>query len=162
MTSRSNTPTDIDTLQALLPAADARLKAQSQTLLDHDAIIERKEDRIIRLEKLLADFKRALYGAKSKKGHTDQYHLALEEIETAMAVVHAEDEATDPPKTVTSKSRVGRGVLPKHLPHVEQVIEPDDVTCGCGAERHIIGEDASELRDIAVTFGQKRVGFVLL
>jgi transposase len=47
-------------LQALLAAAVARLEAQSRTLLDQDGIIERKEDRIIRLEKPLADFKRAL------------------------------------------------------------------------------------------------------
>jgi hypothetical protein len=31
------------------------------------ASLNTKEDRIIRLEKLLADFKRALYGAKSKE-----------------------------------------------------------------------------------------------
>ncbi len=90
-------------------------------MMAQDGIIERKEDRIIRLEKLLADFKRALYGATSEKGHllpdsrllanderTDQYHLALEDIETAMAVVHAEDEALDPPKVANaSKSCAG-------------------------------------------------------
>ena len=148
MTSRSDLPTDVATLQALLIAADARQSAQSQSILDRDGIIERKEDRIVRLEKLLADFKRALYGAKSEKANPDQYHLALEDIETAMAVVHAEDEAIDPPKTAASKSRVGRGFLPKHLPRVEEVIAPEDVTCGCGAERHIIGEDVSERLDI--------------
>ena len=63
------------------------------------------------MEKLLADFKRALYGAKPEKSHPDQYHLALEEIETAMAVVHAEDEAIDSPKTAgATKPPVGRGV----------------------------------------------------
>ena len=148
MTSRSDLPTDVARLQALLAAADARLSAQSQSLLDRDGIIERKEDRIVRLEKLLADFKRALYGAKSEKANPDQYHLALEDIETAMAVVHAEDEAIDPPKTAASKSRVSRGVLPKHLPRVEKVIAPEDVTCGCGAMRHIIREDVSERLDI--------------
>ena len=148
MTSRSDLPTDVATLQALLIAADARLSAQYQSLLDRDGIIERKEDRIIRLEKLLADFKRALYGTKSEKANPDQYHLALEDIETAMAVVHAEDEAIDPPKAAASKSRAVRGVLPKHLPRVEEVIAPEDVTCGCGAERHIIGEDISERLDI--------------
>ena len=122
--------------------------ASQAKMMAQDGIIERKEDRIIRLEKLLADFKRALYGAKSEKGHPDQYHLALEDIETAMAVVHAEDEAIDPPKTAgATKSPKGRGVLPKHLPRVEEVIEPD-VTCGCGAERHVIGEDVSERLDI--------------
>jgi transposase len=135
MTSSADLPTDVATLQALLIASEERNV--------------RKEDRIIRLEKLLADFKRALYGAKSEKGHPDQYHLALEDIETAMAIVHAEDEAVDPPKaTGASKPRAGRGVLPKHLPRIEEVIAPDDVTCGCGSERHIIGEDVNERLDI--------------
>jgi len=138
---------DIDALKALLITAEAQISAQSAPLTERDDIIERKEDRIIRLEKLLADFKRALYGAKSEKGHPDQYHLALEDIETAMAVVHAKDEAIDPPKTTAPKSRVGRGVLPKHLPRIEEIIAPD-VTCSCGSERHIIGEDVSERLDI--------------
>lgn len=141
MTFPADLPDDIDALKAIILASQAKM-------VDQDGIIERKEDRIIRLEKLLADFKRALYGAKSEKANPDQYHLALEDIETAMAVVHAEDEVIDPPKTATSKSRVGRGVLPKHLPRVEEVIAPEDVTCGCGAERHIIGEDISERLDI--------------
>ena len=137
----SDLPDDIDALKAIIMASQAKMSEQS-------GIIERKEDRILRLEKLLADFKRALYGAKSEKGHPDQYHLALEDIETAMAIVHAEDEAIDPPKTSgAAKSAKGRGVLPKHLPRIEEVIAPD-VTCGCGAERHIIGEDVSERLDI--------------
>lgn len=140
MTFPADLPDDIDALKAIILASQAKMA-------DQDGIIERKEDRIIRLEKLLAGFKRALYGAKSEKGHPDQYHLALEDIETAMAVVHAEDEAIDPPKTAGSKSRVGRGVLPKHLPRIEEIIAPD-LTCGCGAERHIIGEDVSERLDI--------------
>ncbi len=140
MTFPADLPDDIDALKAIILASQAKMA-------DQDGIIERKEDRIIRLEKLLADFKRALYGAKSEKANPDQYHLALEDIETAMAVVHAEDEAIDPPKTAASKSRAGRGVLPKHLPRVEELIAPDP-TCGCGAERHIIGEDVSERLDI--------------
>lgn len=149
MTSSTDLPDDIDALKALLAAAEAQISAQNATLTERDGIIERKEDRIIRLEKLLADFKRALYGAKSEKGHPDQYHLALEDIETAMAVVHAEDEAIDPPKTAgATKPPKGRGVLPKHLPRVEEVIAPDSTTCGCGAERHIIGEDVSKRLDI--------------
>ena len=104
MTSPTNLPDDIDALKAIIVASQAKM-------VDQDGIIERKEDRIIRLEKLLADFKRALYGAKPEKSHPDQYHLALEEIETAMAVVHAEDEAIDSPKTAgATKPPVGRGV----------------------------------------------------
>lgn len=141
MTFPADLPDDIDALKAIIMASQAKM-------VDQDGIIERKEDRIVRLEKLLADFKRALYDVKSEKGQPDQYHLALEDIETAMAVVHAEDEAIDPPKSATSKPRVGRGNLPKHLPRIEEVIAQDDVTCGCGAQRHIIGEDVSKQLDI--------------
>ena len=142
MTPAADLPDDIDALKAIILASQAKISEQ-------DGIIERKEDRIVRLEKLLVDFRRALYGAKSEKSHPDQYHLALEDIETAMAIVHAEDEAVDPPKTTgTPTPRAGRGVLPKHLPRIEEVIAPDDVTCGCGSARHIIGEDVSERLDI--------------
>lgn len=112
MTSCTDLPDDIDALKAMLIAAEAQIGMQNRTIDERDGIIKRKEDRITRLEKLLADFKRALYGAKSEKGHPDQYHLALEDTETAVAVVHPEDEAIDPPKVAASKSRAGRGVLP--------------------------------------------------
>jgi len=146
MTSAAELPDDIDALKAMLLSAEAQIAVQNEILVERDGIIERKEDRIIRLEKLFSDFKRALYGAKSEKGHPDQYHLALEDIETAMAVVHAEDEAIDPPKTKPA-NRKPRGALPKHLPRVEEVIEPDTTTCSCGSERHVVGEDVSERLD---------------
>ena len=57
MTSSTDLPDDIDALKALLAAAEAQINAQNATLTERDGIIERKEDRIIRLEKLLADFK---------------------------------------------------------------------------------------------------------
>jgi len=34
------------------------------------------------------------------------------------------------------------------LPRIEEVIEPESTVCGCGAERHAIGEDISERLDI--------------
>ena len=122
--------------------------AAERRLIERDGVIERKEDRITRLEKLVADFKRALFGAKSEKAHPEQYELALEDIETALAAVHAEDEAIDPPKTGPKKRKANRGSLPKHLPRIEEVVEPEDTTCTCGCERHVIGEDVSERLDI--------------
>lgn len=116
-------------------------------LAERDGIIERQEDRIQRLEKLVADFKRALFGAKSEKVDPGQYELALEDIETAMAVIHAEDEAIAPPKSKPAPRKTNRGHLPKHLPRIEEVIEPESKICTCGAERHIIGEDTSERLD---------------
>lgn len=112
-------------------------------------MIERKEDCIQRLQKLVPDFKRALFGTRSEKANPEQFELALEDIETAMAAVHAEDEAPDPPASPTAKPRkTNRGSLPKHLPHIEEVIAPDSTICGCGAERQLIGEDVSERFDI--------------
>lgn len=135
MSKPADLPNDIEALKALLAASEDRNL--------------RKQDRIDQLEKLVADFKRALFGARSEKADPEQYELSLEDIETAMAVVHAEDEALDPPGSRPAKPRdTNRGSLPKHLPRIEEVIVPDSTICGCGAERHVIGEDTSERLDI--------------
>lgn len=73
-----NLPSDVATLQALL--------------VDSEDRNVRKDGRIERLEKLVAEFKRALFGSKSEKVAADQYELALEDIETAIAAIIAEDE----------------------------------------------------------------------
>ncbi len=101
--------------------------------------------------RLAADFKWALFGAKSEKIKLEQYELALEDIETAMAAIHAEDEAIDLRKSKPAPRKSNRGHLPKHLPRIEEVIEPESTTCACGAERHMIGEDTSERLDIIPT-----------
>ena len=135
MLNPADLPDDIAALKALLVASEGRNV--------------RKQDRIDQLEKLVADFKRAMFGARSEKTDPEQFELALEDIETAIAAVHAEDEALDPPTSHAAKPRkTNRGSLPKHLPRIEEVILPDSTTCGCGAERHVIGEDTSERLDI--------------
>jgi transposase len=148
MTNANDLPDDIDALKALLLASRADIAVRDVRLAERDSIIERKEDCIQRLEKLVADFKRALFGVKSEKVDPGQYELALEDIETAMATIYAEDEAIDPPKSKSALRKSNRGHLPKHLPRIEEVIEPESTTCTCGAERHIIGEDTSERLDI--------------
>lgn len=37
--------------------------------------------------------------------------------------------------------------LPKHLPRVEEVIEPESLVCACGCLHHI-GEDVAERLDV--------------
>ena len=97
----------------------------------------------------MADFKRALFGSKSEKVSTDQYELALEDIEAAIAAIHTEDEQDVSPLARPKEPwRTNRGSLPQHLPRVEEVIAPDSIICDCGCERHIIGEDVSERLDI--------------
>ena len=113
------------------------------------AIIRAQQDQNARLEALVASFKKALFGAKSEKINPAQYELELEDIETAIAQVEAEIDANErttpvrPPK----QRQTNRGSLPKHLERVEVVIEPE-LSCSCGAERHVIGEDVSERLDI--------------
>jgi hypothetical protein len=100
-------------------------------------------------ERAAGSFKKALFGAKSERIAPDQYELSLEDIETGIALVKAEidaDERTAPVRA--PKERKPRGALPKHLPRVEVVIEPDSTTCSCGHERHVISEDFSERLDI--------------
>jgi len=91
-----------------------------------------------------------MFGRKSEKVDPDQFELALEDIETGIAQVEAEGEATPlVTPTQTAKPRnTNRGSLPKHLPRIEEVITLDGMACACGSERHVIGEDVSERLDI--------------
>lgn len=135
MIKAADLPDDVDTLKAMILAADGRE--------------ERHVERIAQLEKLLADVKRALFGRKSEKVDPDQFELALEDIETAVESIQAAEEADE--RQVAGKPRprkANRGSLPRHLPRIEEVIEPESTVCDCGHERHVIGEDISERLDI--------------
>jgi len=113
------------------------------------ALLAHKDDIIERLEALVKDFKQALFGARSEKADPEQYALAFEDIETALAAHEAEQDDIEPePEKIRKPSTVGRGHLPKHLPRVEKIIEPDSTICSCGCQMHVIGEDSSERLDI--------------
>lgn len=113
------------------------------------AIIRAQQDQNARLEALVASFKKALFGSKSEKIDPAQYELELEDIETAIAQVEAEidADARTAPVRPPKPRQTNRGSLPKHLERVEVVIEPE-LSCPCGTERHVIGEDVSERLDI--------------
>lgn len=135
MLNAADLPDDIAALKAMLIAAAAREV--------------RKDERIERLERLVAAFKQAAFGRKSEKADPDQFDLALEDLETAIAAVKAEDKSdTSPGKRVTKPRVANRGSLPGHLPRIEKVIEPDSLTCACGGCLHCIGEDVSERLDV--------------
>jgi transposase len=142
MLDTADLPDDVTALKAMLVAAQAREVAK-------DVQIVRKDERIERLEKLVAAFKQVAFGRKSEKTDADQFDLALEDLETAMAVIHAEDKADAPVGSRVTKPRaINRGFLPKHLPRVEEVIEPESLVCACGGCLHCIGEDVSERLDV--------------
>lgn len=135
MLNAADLPDDIAALKAMLVAAEAR--------------DQRKDDRIERLEKLVAAFRQVAFGHKSEKRDPEQFELALKELETAIASVHAEEETDAPPGKSPSKPRTAnRGSLPGHLPRVEEVIEPESLVCACGGCLHCISEDTSERLDV--------------
>lgn len=135
MLSTADLPDDVDALKAMLVASEARNL--------------RKDERIERLEKLVAAFKQAAFGRRSEKSDPDQFELALEVLETAVAAIHAEEDAEDRAAKRPAKPRAtNRGSLPKHLPRIEEVIEPESLTCICGGCLHCIGEDVSERLDV--------------
>lgn len=151
MLETAELPEDIAVLQALVLALQTQTLGKDDLLTHKDDLLARKEERIAHLEKLVAAFRQAAFGRKSEKVDPEQYVLALEDIETAMATIHAEDEADTLPhsKPRTPRSRrTNRGALPKHLPRVEELIEPTSLTCACGGGLHCIGEDVSERLDV--------------
>ena len=135
MLNAADLPDDIAALKAMLVAAEAR--------------DQRKDVRIERLEKLVAAFRQAVFGHKSEKRDPEQFELALEDLEAAIASVHAEEDADVPArKRNTGPRAANRGSLPKHLPRIEDVIEPESLVCACGGCLHCIGEDTSERLDV--------------
>lgn len=135
MLNTADLPEDIAALKAMLVAAEARN--------------QRKDERIERLEKLVAAFRQAAFGHKSEKRDPEQFELALEDPETAIVSIHAEEE-TDAlaSKRPTRPRAANRGSLLRHLPRVEEVIEPESLICACGGCLHCIGEDTSERLDV--------------
>lgn len=128
MITAADLPDDIDALKARILVVEARNQ---------------------RLEALVAAFKQALFGRKSERLDPDQFDLALEDIESGIATLHAEEDAEDPAAKRPAKVRAAnRGSLPKHLPRLEEVLEPASLVCACGGGLQCIGEDISERLDI--------------
>lgn len=118
MLTTADLPDDIAALKAMLLAADAEGR--------------RREELIARLEKLVAAFKQAAFGRRSEKDDPDQFDLALEDLETAIAAVTAEDEAAPSPTKARKPRAANRDALPAHLPRIEVLVEPDSLDCACG------------------------------
>jgi hypothetical protein len=137
-------PVDVEALQALLVAAvaerDAALAERDQALLQND-----------RLRHFLHQLQRAQFGRRSEKLDPEQFNLALEDIEQAIAANEAEDDKKDPAtaRVRADKRRTNRGALPAHLPRVHVMIEPEDTNCPCRrTSMHVIGEETSQRLDV--------------
>jgi transposase len=137
-------PPDIDTLQAQLAAA---LAERDAAIIERDAALRQSD----RLAHLLRQLQRMQFGRKSEKLHPDQFALALEDVEQAIAASEAADGKQS--KAVAAarveKRRATRGALPAHLPRIHVTIEPEDRNCPCcRSPMHAIGADVSERLDV--------------
>ena len=144
MTAPDTLPDDVAALRALVLTAWAERDAER-------AENGRLADQNDRLRQLIRQLQRMQFGRRSEKLDPDQFNLALEDLEQAVAEVEAEQEKADPAlrKARSEKRRVGRGPLPERLPRVEIVVEPEDTACPCcGGAMHVIGEDRSQRLDI--------------
>ena len=141
-----NLPDDAETLKAMI--AEMR-RSQSSLQAEVAALRAAGVDaqaRIDRLQLLLKTIQRATYGRSSEKLDESQYAFTFEEVQTGLGAVDAMLQKLSP--TPPRKSG-GRRPLPAHLERVEEIIEPDDQPCSCGACARVkIGEDVSERLDV--------------
>jgi transposase len=102
-----------------------------------------------RLEYLVKELRRALYGKKSERLDPDQLDLLLEDLETAVAKAETESDArSGGGRSARQPSQRNIGRLPEHLERIERVIEPESLECPCGCGEMVkIGEDRTERLD---------------
>jgi transposase len=139
-----------------LEASRFEASVERAARLQEQAAVAELTELVEKLQGRIAQYKRAKFGPKSEKLDPAQLQLALEDLETAMAeteeqiaAVEAKIEAqADPDKKSPREPRKSRA-LPKNLPRIERVIEPETIACPCGCGDMVrIGEDRSERIDV--------------
>ena len=119
---------------SLAPPLRVLFEGQQAALEALRAEVAALSDRNRRLEHLLNELRRALHGQKSEKLHPDQFQLAFEELEGALAEAEEEAPASTAraprPKRPAAQRNIGH--LPAHLPRIVEVIEPESTLALCG------------------------------
>ncbi|MBA3067003.1 MAG: IS66 family transposase [Hyphomonas sp.] len=149
-------------LAELPPKVQAVLAAQAGLIAAHEQKTAAAEEKVAaiadeigeikarneRLEYLVKELRRALYGKKSERLDPDQLDLLLEDLETAVAKAEEESAARSRGRSAREPSRRNIGRLPDHLERIERVIEPESLECPCGCGEMVrIGEDRTERLD---------------
>jgi len=125
---------------------------------DPDVLIGMVIERDVEIERLktaLKTLNSLIHGPRSERASVvleGQTILDLGDLETDVTLVAANDDAstlaTAPGVKPRKKARRNIGFLPKHLPRVEEVIEPESTDCPCCAGKlHRIGEETGEALD---------------
>ena len=144
MLMEADLPDDVDTLRALV--------LEQAREID---ILKVFQTEVERLKAIIGALQRHRFGRRSEQLDPDQFELALEEVETALAEAeHAKDKASRAPSGQPRKTN--RGSLPAHLERIEQIVDVEQVdgirACPCcGGALHQIGEDVTERLDVVPT-----------
>ena len=104
------------------------------------------------LRQLVKTYQGMVFGSRSERSSVildGQDSLDLGDLATDITPVAANDDAPAGEARPARKPRRNVGALPKHLPRIEQVIEPESADCPCCAgQLHRIGEDIAEAVEI--------------
>jgi transposase len=140
MLMEADLPDDVEALRTLVLEQAREL----DTLKVFRAEVER-------LKAIIEALQRHRFGRRSEQLDPDQFELALEEVETALAEAeHARDKASR--ASAGRPRKTNRGSLSAHLERIEQVVDVEDKACPCcGDALHQIGEDVSERLDVVPT-----------
>lgn len=144
MLMEADLPDDVEALRALV--------LEQARELD---VLKVFRTEVERLKAIIDALQRHRFGRRSEQLDPDQFELALEEVETALAEAeHARDKASRTPADRPRKAN--RGSLPAHLERIEQIVDVEEVdgirACPCcGGALHQIGEDVAERLDVVPT-----------
>ena len=144
MLMEADLPDDVEALRALV--------LEQARELD---VLKVFRTEVERLKAIIDALQRHRFGRRSEQLDPDQFELALEEVETALAEAeHARDKASRTPADRPRKAN--RGSLPANLERIEQIVDVEEVdgirACPCcGGALHQIGEDVAERLDVVPT-----------
>jgi transposase len=143
-------PDDIEALRAfamkVMAERDAERAEKVLIAAERDRLIEQND----KFRHLLRQLQRMQFGRKSEKLAPDQFQLALEDIEQAIAKCDALQDKMAPGTAASRpKRQINRGLLPAHLPRIHETIQPGDTNCPCcRTPMHAIGEETAERLDV--------------
>lgn len=137
MLIEADLPEDVEALRALV-------REQAREL----DTLKTFRDEVERLRAIIEAMQRHRFGRRSEQLDPDQFELALEEVEAALAAAeHAQGQASK--RKADRPRKTNRGSLPDHLERIEQVVDVESHDCPCcGGALHQIGEDVSERLDV--------------
>jgi transposase len=145
-----------EALQRQVANLEGHLTASHSQVAELKGLVAALRELTERQESLIRELHAARFGKSSERLTPDERQLVFEDLEVALAQTETETAETEQNTASGTQRRKKRkpanrnlGNLPKDLPRIEQVIEPESTVCPCGCgQMHRIGEDRTERLDI--------------